>query len=234
MTTSPSNLQHFVDLGAPILFSDTCSVLDLIRDPTRDTVQAHNRAAALEIVEAMESNAYLIGFLAEQVVLELNENRSSVEDEASKALKQLRDRMRRMDDVNKIFGGNGITRLSHFDDHVPRSIAILDRWISLSKISNASPGILALAFARVNKARTPARKGNQAAKDCLVVETYLQTARQLRELGLNTPFVFLSSNTRDYARETGNMLKADIQSDFDAVGMEYAPNFGAARHLLGL
>ena len=57
-------------LGLPVLCSDTCTVLDLIRDPTRDSVLVHERQAATDLLAIIESGG-LIAMLAEQVTLEL-------------------------------------------------------------------------------------------------------------------------------------------------------------------
>lgn len=71
-------------------------------------------------------------------------------------------------------------------------------------------------------------------KDCVIVEAYLEVAQHLRAAGLDKPIVFTSSNTKEYFEPNTRHLPADIASDLRAVGMEYAPNFGAAKHFLDL
>ena len=71
-------------------------------------------------------------------------------------------------------------------------------------------------------------------KDCVVVEAYLEAARQLRSAGLTAPIVFASSNTKEYHAPNTSHLQPGIASDFGAVPMEYAPSFGAAKRFLGL
>ena len=39
------------DLAKPILCVDTCSLLDIMRDPTRETARAHERQAEIDVVE---------------------------------------------------------------------------------------------------------------------------------------------------------------------------------------
>lgn len=48
------------------------------------------------------------------------------------------------------------------------------------------------------------------------------------------PIVFASSNTKGYHAPNTSHLQPDIASDFGGVSMDYAPNFGAAKHFLGL
>ena len=71
-------------------------------------------------------------------------------------------------------------------------------------------------------------------KDCVILETYLEYIRKLRDDGIKTPVVFVSSNTRDYAGTRGAVVRDDIKSEFDELGLEYAPNLAAARHFLKL
>lgn len=71
-------------------------------------------------------------------------------------------------------------------------------------------------------------------KDCVIVEAYIEAASQLRAAGLTTPIVFASSNTKEYHTPNTRHLQSDIAADLGTVGLEYAPNFGAAKHILGL
>jgi hypothetical protein len=51
---------------------------------------------------------------------------------------------------------------------------------------------------------------------------------------LESKIVFVSPNTKDYAGEPGTALKPDLAQEFATLGMEYAPNLAAAKHLLGV
>jgi hypothetical protein len=85
----------------------------------------------------------------------------------------------------------------------------------------------------VNRAITPARKGKDSVKDCVVIETYLEAVGALRDAGAAMPIVFASSNVKDYCDESGR-LKSDIVQEFAALRLEFAPNLGAAKHFLGI
>ena len=221
-------------LGAPVLCFDTCTVLDLMRDPTRDSVRTHERQAALDLLEAMETNTNLVALMAEQVGFEFGENAKTVEDEATQALEKLRDQLARIDAVAAVYGGAGQASLSHLDDHMVRVRAVVDRWIGVATLAAQGPDIAARALLRVNRVRTPAKKGKDSMKDCVVIETYLDVVGELRAADLGSKIVFVSSNTKDYAGELGTILKLDLAQEFAALGIEYAPNLAAAKHLLGL
>ena len=56
----PTGIAAWAAADVPILCFDTCSILDIVRDPTRDTARDHEARAALQLVEAMEQRR-LIG-----------------------------------------------------------------------------------------------------------------------------------------------------------------------------
>lgn len=71
-------------------------------------------------------------------------------------------------------------------------------------------------------------------KDCVVIETYLEAIRDLREGGLTAPVVFVSSNTKDYAEAPGSRLRAELATEFAPLSIEYASTWDLAKHLLGV
>ncbi len=233
MSRNLADIVALASSGVPVLCVDTCCVLDIIRDPTRDAVQAHERQAALTLVEAIEAGR-LIGVLAQQVELEFAANRPGVQQETSEALDAMRKRLRRMDRLAAAFGAEGETGFSHFDDYLARSEAVVDRWIAATDRVAQSPMISHLGFQRMMEGRTPAQKGKDSTKDCIVIETYLDAIRQARSGGATSPIGFASSNTKDYGSEVRSILRADLAEEFAALGVEYFPNLSMARHRLGL
>ena len=235
MNTRPIlNVLELAQTGVPVLCPDTCAILDLLRSPTREDVRADHRQAALFLLAAMEHGDDLVGLLAEQVAHELRENQPNVEDETSKSIARLKSQMARLDAVAAVYGATGTIDLSHLDDHLSRAMATVNRWEAASCAVPQAHEIAGRAFLRVNTGRTPADKGKQSMKDCVVIETYLDAARQLRSAGHKAPIVFVSSNTKDYAVTTGSLLKPDLAAEFAALSMSYAPNLAAAKFQLGL
>lgn len=229
-----SDIAKIMALGAPVLCFDTCTVLDLMRDPTREAVRAHERLAALTLLKAAEGAVNLISLMADQVAFEFKENAETVEKESLQALEKFKAQVSRIDAVVEVYGGSGRTNVDHLDDHVDRARAIADRWIAAATPARQGSDIASRALLRLNQARTPAKKGKDSMKDCVVVETYLDTVAKLRAGGLASRIVFVSSNTKDYAGETGATIKPDIVQEFAALNLDYAPNLAAARHQLGL
>lgn len=227
-------VRQLVCRGAPVVFADTCSILDLMRDPTRDTVKEHDRIAAVGLVEALENGSVLSGMVAPQVVLEMAKNAPSTAADTAKALTDLSAKLKRLDALHRAYGGVGTSNVSHLDSHATQARAIFDRWVAASVESPEPDCVHKRAVARVNQARAPARQGKDSIKDCLVIETYLEMSRVLRQEGLHSTFVFLSSNTNDYRAPGSTKLREELEHDFAATRIEYASGFGQARHLLGL
>jgi len=217
---------------APVLCLDTCSLLDVMRDPTRETAQPHDRLAAFELVEKAEHGG-LTCLMADQVALEFHEHDQAVQDEAARNLSKLRKQVQRVDRVAAVYGAVGSARLDHLDDHVPRARALVARWLAQTLPVTPSPAVPGRAFARINARKAPAAQGKDSSKDCLVFETYLEAATELRAQGFAMALVFLSSNTSEYVSQ-GGVLKPDIAAEFDPLGIGFAATMGHAKHLLGL
>lgn len=219
--------------GLPVLCLDTCTALDLVRNPARDGIEPHERTAAVGLLAAVEQGR-LVALTAEQVDLEIVDNLPSVEDEAARGLRKLKTQVLRVDALDGVYGGTGRLNLDHLDDHVVRARGIFDRWTACARSARPGTDVAARAFGRVSQGRTPARKGKESMKDCVVVETYLEAVAVLRTAGLVVPIVFASSNVNDYTNGAGSRLRADLALDFATLNLGYASNWAAAKHSLGV
>ncbi|CAM5784031.1 PIN domain-containing protein [Rhizobacter fulvus] len=232
MSLSPAEATHLSAQGLPILCVDTCTLLDVIRDITRESIRLSDAQSGFHILNAAEAGGKVIVVMAEQVSRELAANAKGVYDEAELHLKNFREQAQRIHDISVEFGAAGTLATGHLIGHVGRAQVVLNRWTAASQKVAQGTEVTDRAFNRVNAARTPARKGKDSIKDCVVIETYLETAQQLRAAGLTSKIVFASSNTKDYCGSGTSHLQADIAADFRAHAIEYAPNFGAIRGCL--
>ena len=234
MSLCSSDIASLATLNAPVLCVDTCTVLDVIRDITRETVTPGDALAGLALLAAAETGAALIVLMAEQVSLELASHVAGVEEEALNGLKRFQAQIQRIHDVTVAYGALGPLQVGHISGHVGRAGPVLDRWMNIARPVPHNDGVASRALRRVNAPRTPARNGKESMKDCVIVEAYIEAASQLRFAGLTAPIIFASSNTREYHAPNTTHIQLDIAADLSAVGVEYAPNFGAAKHFLGL
>lgn len=234
MSLVSADLAAVVARGAPVLLVDTCVLLDLIRDLTRKDVQAHNLIAAAALLSAAENGSDLTVIVADQVRTELTDNQHTVEEEARSGLTKFREQVKRINQIAAQFGATTVIDTTHLADHVARTVAVLQRWTHVAMAAPAGPDVERRAMRRVVQALAPSRKGKESAKNCLVVESYLEVAGELRAAGFIGRIVFASSNTDEYHDGGTRTLHAQLQADFGAHAIDYAPNFGAAKHSLGL
>lgn len=234
MSLSPEDIANLAILGSPVLCVDTCTLLDVIRDITRETVVLGDVNAGLTLLTTAENSSNLIVLMAQQVTVELATHVESVEQEAQSGLAKFQSQAQRIHDVAVAYGAQGILETNHLNGHVSRAKTLLDRWQSIALVVPQNDDVTKRAFRRVNEPRTPARRGKESMKDCVIVEAYIEAASQFRAAGLTAPIVFASSNTKEYYAPNTRHLQIDIAADLGTVGMEYAPNFGAAKHILGL
>lgn len=226
------DVQAIVLANVPVLCIDTCSILDVYRDPTRETVKPNDAQSALDLVAATASGN-LICLMAEQVEIEFNAHDQSIQKEAEMNLKIVQNKIERINKIVEIFGTITKVDLTHLDNHVAQARKIVDIWFLHFKKVTPSPHIHQQAFERMNACIAPAKRGKDSAKDCLIYETYLEAIKKLRDAGLTTTIVFLSSNTADYLNET-RILKPEIVSEFNNLNIKYTPNMSAAKHSLGI
>ncbi|WP_312261098.1 PIN domain-containing protein [Limnohabitans sp.] len=234
MGLASADLAAVVKRGAPVLLVDTCILFDLIRDVTRKDVQAYNLIAAAALLTTAENGNDLTVIVADQVSTELADNQRGVEEEARSGLTKFREQIKRINQVTMHFGAAAAIDTTHLADHVNRTLAVLQRWTQVGIAAPAGPDVERRAMRRVVQALAPSRKGKESAKDCLVVESYLEVAGELRSAGFIGRIVFASSNTDEYHDGSTKTLHAQLQADFGVHAIEYAPNFGAAKHSLGL
>lgn len=235
MALPPHEADRIAQAGLPVVCIDTCSLLDIIRDPSRDTSLPHNATAALALLQAMESGTALVGLLADQVRQEFGTHLQEIVDEADRGLSKLRGHIERVDGLVSAFSSPVRTDLRHWDAHVTSATAALHRWIAASVAAPQSQDVPMRAYSRVMHARAPARKGKDSLPDCVVLETYVEAAAELRQRGLTAPIVFLSSNVQDYTvAPARNVLHPDIQTEFTPINMAYATGHGMAKGLLGI
>ena len=207
-------------LGVPVLCIDTCSILDIMRDPTREGARPHERHAAIDLVTHAEAGR-LVCLIAQQVNTEFADHDLSIQEEATRTLTKLRLQIDQVNRIAAIYGSPSTVSFEHLDDHVVRARAVVERWLTQLAFvtpSSAAPG---KAFARMNAGIAPAKRGKESSKDCLVYETYLEAAGELRAAGLTTPIVFLSSNTNEYLEER-RIVKPEISTEFSPLAVSYS------------
>ena len=234
MTKPVPTVRGVICNDVPVLCLDTCSVLDILRDPTRRDVRRHDQAASLELLELAESGAEVRSFVTDLVCAEFRDNVQHVQDEAREGIRRIEEQVVKLDGLAALHGTQDTVDVSHWAGHVKRCRQAAERWLKASTVVNRSDQNVLDAFRRLTQARAPARSGKDSTKDCIILETYLELVRRIRAHGVTSPTVFVSSNTKDYTERGTTAIRSDVASEFRSLELKYAPNMGAARHLLGV
>lgn len=156
-----ANLVATAAQGSPVLCFDTCTALDLLRNSACEEIKPHDRTAALDLLAAAEQGR-LVVLRADQVALEIHDNLTAVEEDATKGLLRFKDQFERVQVLDLAYGGTGRLNLGHLDDHVVRAREVFDRWTACARSFQPEGDVTARAFLRVTQGRTPAGPGKEA------------------------------------------------------------------------
>ena len=225
MTCSTKNI--------PILCLDTCSILDILRNPTRKDVCVKHQGASLVLLQAAEEKRLKV-LVADRVVKEFFKNVKRVEEETINTISALQRDIRKLDQLTTLHGSSGQVDSIHWNDYAMRCRGITDRWLKAGTIIPQSDQILTKAALRAIEPRSPAKKGKDSTSDCVILETYLKCIQDLRGSMNTMKIVFVSSNVRDYAKTNKMAVQDDIVGEFESLKLNYAPNMEVAKYLLGV
>jgi hypothetical protein len=234
MLASAEVARRIVAAPAPVLFVDTCALLDLMRDPTRGTFSAGDIEAALRLLERAERrNDNLWLPIAAQVLDELRDNQANVKLEAGEKIRRLEETIHHVQSILAAYGLQTTAIAptlvsSNFPDTANR---VVERYFSAGLKTRNPRNIEKKAYARMAANRAPSSKGQQT-KDCAVIESYLSLARQLRAQNFSGRIVFFTTNKKDYSDIANRSLHPDLVPEFAAVNLTYATNFQMAEHQL--
>lgn len=216
---------------APLLYIDTCILLDVIRAPVRETVNSDTPKIALSLQDKSRitpKNLWLI--TSETVQAEWQENIDGVIEEVEREILRLESRR-----AHFLSAAKAVTNMSYQRGQVESSIDLAVQLKNLSQrlldacviISPEDTHILG-AMNRIKKNIPPARRGKSEPKDCEIYELFLGLCRDLRARGIADIFVFSSSNVKEYGPENSG----GIHSELNCTGAKYASNLAWAEAIL--
>lgn len=222
-----------MDTFPAVLFLDTCLLLDVVRAPVRANIGTHDISAVLTLNARRTATLPSLQFaVTQQVKDEYAEHIDAIEMETARLLEKLVEQTNGMLTSVAAFGAgislpSPITIQSQVVARVIRTVAddILNSCLVISH--NAADSHAALG--RVQRARPPATRAKQSAKDCLIVEGVLRHVISERAIGRAQRIVFASSNTADYHQGHGSLHPA-LRAEFDACDLGFAPSWSAARY----
>ena len=177
---------------------DTCAILDILRDPRRNSVRPNEQSASLSLLAHAETDR--LDVLVTQLVrTEFTDHVEEVQREAEIGISVVANDVAKIDALAALHGSPGTADIRHWNGHAGRCRQIADRWMNVGKNAPESRDVTSRAVTRVLQNRAPSRRGKDSTKDCVILETYLEHIRNTRKEGSTTAIVFVSSNTNDYA-----------------------------------
>lgn len=222
---------------APIVFLDTCALLDLVRAPFR----AKNAGAAELIIIA--ARRFLVGassappsvhlVIADKVDQEWKASINSVEDELMAHLSRMEHDIDRLDKCALALGlaQPPLQRNGSLLTFSPRPLS--NALLSAASVIEEEMQIKMAAFHRESRGIAPAKKGKGCLGDCIIVETVIQATEQLRSSAYLSPIVFLTSNTKDFT-DTNGMLHPELAPRFSGLGIRFCTQWPHALHEAGI
>jgi len=222
---------NIVAADLPVLFIDTCNIVDVIRAPMRGEKLDRCIGAGqelLRLISVLPVQCTLI--VASPVPDEWKTHAPAETDNLRKSLAQFDLDSARLHAACGLVGiaptfaitEYGRTRLA--DALHDLSSRLLD---SASRI-DPDEMCNRRAFERACKYVPPSRKGGEV-KDSVIVEEYLEVCRQLQSSGFSRKRVFCTSNTKDYC-DSSKVLHANLDGEFTAVGLSFTSSLHWSVH----
>jgi hypothetical protein len=210
----------------PVLFLDTCAIVDIIRATMRCTgTNFVQRAIELRglLTSAPPGCALAV---ASMVPTEWGNHAPKTRDEVRSHLAKIQDQAQHFHaacgalGVGLTYGLPAYPAANLHDRLFDLSKEILD----LAVVLDPDGGCATRAIGRVVAKLAPSKQGGEM-KDCVIVEECLELTRQLRSNGFARKCVFCTSNTNDYGNPDPNLA-----ADFLAVNLTFTTNLPWAVH----
>lgn len=213
----------------PVLFIDTCSILNIINSLHMDSLSEKYAISALELCKLHGTDLWLT--TSQNVREEWSDNIDAVIATMEKEISKVDRNISSMLSVSNI-----VLNASYA---LPPKISSLNIAMHIRSLSeNFLNTCLPLerkddhtirAMQRVRKNEAPARKGKPEPKDCEIVECFLDLGQQLRKAGFKQRLIFFTANKDDFG--TNRELKIPLDTQFSVLNAELINNID---HILAI
>jgi hypothetical protein len=213
-----------VTTGLPVLFVDTCSLLDVIRAPLRPAdltgcVEAAQELVRLATIDPVQCILGVASFVPGEWLAHADSQADSVRIHIT----EIDEETRRLHGLCSVLGTNPsfpiveYAFLSLADRLRDLSRRLLDSALHLDQ----DPDCVLRAYQRATNYLPPSLKGGEV-KDSTIIEECLEVSRWLRAAGFSRKRVFCTSNKSDYCARGSSRLHPLLAADFQAVGLDFA------------
>lgn len=218
-----------VEKGVPVVYIDTCSILDLIRGQ-RDAFNGDQASAAVHLISLAEVDKLTLAF-PQQVMTEFRGNIVDIRKNGQRSIDDINTKLTQIFATMQAYGliVPQVTQISGIG-YVAAADSVINRLMAVSLVTEATPEANNKAMQRVIDGRAPAASAKQSAKDCLVLESVIETLTAARAASFAAPAFFLSANVAEYGDETKRVLHADLSPEFGALNMSFAKSYLELRY----
>jgi hypothetical protein len=217
---------------APVLFLDTCALLDIIKVPFRKV--SVNLIGATNDIFLKASTNHLWIVTLDLVEKEWQDNVGNVSIELDKHLQELHDNLVKFSDTLDKIETNAQfyqTDLRRFDI-VQKLYSLSEKLLKSSVIMENDDNCKIKAMDRVSIDAAPAgsKHGKNEAKDCMIIEHYLCLCRKLRNNTFAEKCLFVSSNTQDFGHP--QRLRSPLDVEFANLNLVFAKDIAMANSMI--
>jgi len=217
---------------APLLFLDTCTILDLIRVPYREELHPNMIGAAKRLLSKTASQPpQLWVVVADQVETEWQRHQSEETDKLNKNIKDCQDKLTRFSHVlQQVLATTYPIDLTQFslETHLlDLSKKILDVSLKIAE----EKYLRYRGYDRVHACLAPAKRGKGEQEDCVIIEHYLEVCQSLRNTGFSQPVIFVSSNVKDYGKPPSK-IRPPLDTQFSNLDIQFVTKLDWAMSLI--
>lgn len=203
---------------SPVLFIDTCSILDIINSVHMNVFSENYAISALELISLHGNDVWLT--TSQNVKEEWNDNIDAVISTMEREiLKVDRNISSMLMVVNALLNASYSTPQKISSLNITKHIRSLSETFLNTCLTLERKDVHTIrAMQRVRKNEAPARKGKPEPKDCEIVESFLELAQQLRKSGFAQRLIFFTANKEDFG--TNIKLKQPLDTQFSQLSAE--------------
>jgi len=213
---------------APVVFLDSCSLLDVVRAPRRNKASEVQVAQQfLASVTKIPKTVYLV--VSSPTQTEWNDHIGETVDDCTGAV----DSCNAVASICGYLALAGVAPLPAGVLGLPNLLRQLSADLLAAAITlDHDAAALGRAIDRVLASRIPAKPGGKGAKVAVILEHAVETTTQLRAAGFAGTCVFVSSNTKDFAASGSTNLHPLLVPVFNPIQLDYATSLTHAEAIL--
>ncbi len=210
----------------PVLFLDTCVIVDIIRATMR-CMGTNFVQSAIDLRGLLKSQPPGCALVVASVVpTEWGNHAQTTRDEVRRHLEKIQDQAQHFHAACGALGiglAYGVPAYPIANLH-DRLFDVSKEILDLALVLDPHGGSATRAIGRVVARVAPSKQGGEM-KDCVIVEECIELTRQLRVNGFARKCVFCTSNTNDYGNPDHNLAP-----DLQAVNLTFTTNLPWALH----